>query len=177
MTIAWIGCAEGNWAPGRGAHKPEAIVIHLMAGSLAGTDAWFLTAPEKRNNGGFASSAHYGIGKLGQVHQYVKDEDRAYHAGRVQWPSTPVLALHPGVNPNDFTIGIEHEGQLDDDWTEEMIQASAALIADICARWSIPCDRAHIAKHHEIFAPKPCPGPKCPMDDLVARAALLQVKI
>lgn len=172
MNITWTGCAEGNYEVGRGGHKPEGLVIHLMAGSLAGTDAWFNTTPE--NRGQPPSSAHYGIGKTGSVHQYVKDEDRAYHAGRVQNPTWPMVAEHAGINPNAWTIGIEHEGQVDDDWTEEMIQASAELIADLCIRWIIPCDRAHIAKHHEVYAPKPCPGPKCPIDALVLEAQRIQ---
>jgi N-acetyl-anhydromuramyl-L-alanine amidase AmpD len=41
-----------------------------MDGTLAGTDAWF-TNPASQ------VSAQYGIGKNGEVHQYVKEEDTA----------------------------------------------------------------------------------------------------
>ena len=173
MTPTWIGCAGGNWAAGRRGQKPLGIVIHIMDGTLSGTDAWFNTTPAARNNGNFASSAHYGIGKTGTVHQYVDEPDEAFHAGRVQNPTTPLVSQNPGVNPNVFTVGIEHEGTVDDDWSDEMVQASVELVADICKRWSIPCDRDHIVKHHEIFAPKPCPGPTCPIDDIVAKAAAI----
>src|SRR6266481_5463722 len=105
LNIHWIGCAQGNFAPGRGGMKPEAFIIHLADGSLAGTDTWFLTRPEKRTPAGFPSSAHYGIGKDGTIHQYVKDEDRAYHAGRVLRATWVGLDAHPNVNPNSFCLG------------------------------------------------------------------------
>lgn len=173
MDIIQKPCASGNWAEGRGEYKPLAIVVHLMDGSLEGTDAWFNTPPDKRNNGGFASSAHYGVGKSGEVHQYVADTDRAYHAGRVLRATAAILEEHPGINPNLYTIGIEHEGTVEDDWCADLAEASAQLIAELSGRWSIPIDRTHIIGHHEIFNAKPCPGPKCPLDQIVARAAEL----
>lgn len=170
LPKTWIGCDPANFAVGRPGFKPEGICIHLMAGSLAGTDVWFLTSPEKR--GQPPSSAHYGIGKEGQIHQYVKEEDRAFHAGRVLNPTAKLVTeTFPSVNPNQFLIGVEHEGTLDDEWPEAMIDASSALIAEICARWEIPIDRDHIVKHHEIFSQKPCPGPRCPIDLIVEMAA------
>lgn len=168
--IKWIGCASGNYAEGRGGFRPDAIVIHLMDGSLSGTDAWFLIGPEHRGNGALASSAHYGVGKSGEVHQYVKDEDRAYHAGRIKQPTWSGLALHPAVNPNSYTIGIEHEGRPEDVWSEEMKGASAALIRSLSDQWGIPLDRAHVCGHHEIYAPKSCPGPHCDLDQLISMA-------
>jgi N-acetylmuramoyl-L-alanine amidase len=165
MEIQWIGCAPGNFAKGRSGGKPEAIVIHLMDGSLTGTDAWFLTERA------VASSAHYGVGKNGEVHQYVLDEDRAYHAGRMSGSTWSGIAAHPGVNPNAYTIGIEHEGRPEDVWSEAMIAASAALIRQLADKWGIPLDREHICGHHEIFAPKVCPGPNCDLDKLIEMAA------
>jgi hypothetical protein len=62
LPITWIGSC--NKTPGRGGFRPEAIVIHIMEGTLGGTDDWF-------NNPASKVSAHYGIGRNGQVHQYV----------------------------------------------------------------------------------------------------------
>lgn len=166
ITITWVGAATENFHVGRAGYLPVGVVIHLMDGSLTGTDSWF-------NNPTAQVSAHYGIGKTGQVHQYVREEDRAFHAGRVQDPTFPLLNEYPDINPNDYLIGIEHEGTVDDEWSTDMVQASAELLAQICKRWNIPCNRDHVARHHEIFAPKPCPGPKCPIDDIVAQAAAL----
>src|SRR5271163_203896 len=98
----WIGCAKGNYQTGRpGQFQPEAVVIHIMEGTLKGTDSWF-------NDPRAKVSAHYGIGTGGLVHQYVKEADTAFHAGIVDRPTWPLLK--PRVNPNYYTIGIEHEG-------------------------------------------------------------------
>lgn len=159
MQILWKG--SPNKTKGRGGYKPQAIVVHIMEGTLRGTDAWFAN-PDSR------VSAHYGVGKDGAVHQYVLDADQAWHAGRVYKPSW--AGVHKGVSPNRYTVGIEHEGYATDVWPEAMLNASAALIREVCARWSIPIDRAHIVGHRELYARKTCPGFVVDLDVLVARA-------
>lgn len=126
---------------GRGKYKPEAIVLHIMQGTLKGTDAWF-------NNPKSNVSAHYGIGKNGEVHQYVDEKDTAYHAGIVKRPSWKLFK--PNSNPNFYTIGIEHEGTFTDAWTDQMKQASAELVKNISKRWNIPLDRDHVIGHYQI---------------------------
>src|SRR5205814_10677286 len=77
MNKQWIGCAGANFRSGRApGFKPEAVVIHIMDGTLTGTDSWF-------NNPQAQVSAHYGIGRGGEVHQYVDEKDTAFHAGTV----------------------------------------------------------------------------------------------
>lgn len=131
MTIKWIG--SPNFDTNR---KPiDRVVIHWMAGTLAGTDAQF----QKKTPG---SSAHYGIEDR-NIHQYVKEENVAYHAGNYAM--------------NQRSIGIEHSAAPDRLASEETYQTSAELVADICKRYSIPLDRTHILKHSEI-KPTQCPG-------------------
>ncbi|HEV2200033.1 MAG TPA: peptidoglycan recognition family protein [Bryobacteraceae bacterium] len=167
MTPEWVGCAEGNFRRGRSASwQPEAIVIHISVGSLASADAWF-------HNPAARVSAHYLVAKSGAIHQYVNEEDTAYHAGV---PVKPIWKLlRPGVNPNSYTIGIEHEGQPEDVWPEEQYQASAELVADIAQRWSIPVDEDHIVLHREIRANKSCPGFVFNRATLLAKIAALSV--
>ena len=74
MAIQWVGGL--NKDQGQEGFRPEAIVIHIMEGTLKGTDAWF-----KNEESGV--SAHYGIGKQGEIHQYVGKSDTAWHAGRL----------------------------------------------------------------------------------------------
>lgn len=146
----WVGCHPGNFMSGRKGFLPEAIVIHIMDGSLAGTRAWF-------NNPAANVSAHYGIGRDGLVHQYVREADTAQHAGTIDRPTWPLLK--PRANPNYYTIGIEHAGfERDGGWPDAQLAASAMLAAGIAARWDIPLDAAHIVLHHEIRNGKPCPG-------------------
>lgn len=162
-TIKKIWKGSPNFWTGRKGYAPELIVIHIMDGTLSGTDSWFANIASQ-------VSAHYGIGKNGEIHQYVKEEDSAWHAGRIDAPDAKLVKQN--VNPNLYTIGIEHEGSSKDVWTEEMKQASAALIQEICQRFKIPIDREHIIGHYQIYSKKPdCPSrDKKILDELVALA-------
>ena len=144
-----------------------AIVIHIMEGSLDGTDSWFKSKAS-------VVSAHYGIGINGEVHQYVKETDSAWHAGRVNAPSWSLIkAAGNGIyiNPNYYTIGIEHEGDENTIWSDATYQASSAMIRDIAQRWNIPIDREHIIGHHEIYSIKACPGNKVDFEKLISMAS------
>jgi len=89
-----------------------------MCGTLKGCDAWF-------NGGGL--SATFGIGKDGDIHQYVELEDIAWANGSVANPDPSIAHLYTGHNPNVVTWSIEHEGWPSDRWTETMYQADLAL--------------------------------------------------
>lgn len=164
MTI--LNVPSPNFSTGRKIYRPEAIVIHIMEGTLAGTDSWFQNRQSQ-------VSAHYGIGKQGEVHQYVQEANTAWHAGRVNaptWQFTKRTGNGLFINPNYYTIGIEHEGNENSDWTSEMYNASAAMIIAITTRWNIPIDRQHIVGHHEIYSLKTCPGHKADLNKLIALA-------
>jgi N-acetylmuramoyl-L-alanine amidase len=149
MQPVWIGCPSSNFRVTRHGHQPEAIVVHIMDGSFAAGESVFSDPTTQK-------SAHYGISKDGVVHQYVDENDTAFHAGIVVNPSWSLLK--PGVNPNLYTVGIEHEGRPDDIWPDAQLAASAALIQAIAARWAIPLDLDHVIRHHQIRASKTCPG-------------------
>jgi N-acetylmuramoyl-L-alanine amidase len=87
-------------------------------------------------------SAHYIIGKRGELVQCVPDARRAWHAG----PSK--LAGRERVN--DFSIGIElvnaQTGR--DPFTEAQYRTLALLTADLMARWGIPSSR--IVGHRHV---------------------------
>lgn len=153
-----------NFVKGRGDQKIEAIVLHIMDGSLAGTDDWFSRTISQ-------VSSHYGIGLNGEVHQYVQDEDTAWHAGKIVPPASWKL-LKNGINPNTYTIGIEHEGHDLLNAPVEQLNASVALIRSLCAKWGIPVDRDHIVGHYQIKVTKPnCPATdKSIIDRIIALA-------
>lgn len=158
MDILWIGTP--NKQKGRNDLRPTAVVIHIMDGTLHGTDTWFLD-PASR------VSAHYGVGAAGVVHQYVAESDTAWHAGRRYNPTWKLIRQTP--NPNVYTIGIEHEGLADSPWSDAMLDASTRLVMEICNRWSIPIDRDHVIGHREIYARKTCPGTWLDLDRFVAQ--------
>src|SRR5512135_3583676 len=81
-----------------------AIVIHYTASmNLNGTVDWFKRSESK-------VSAHYVVGREGQVVQMVRDEDIAWHAGRSMLGDQP--------NVNTFSLGIELVGTADSGFTD-----------------------------------------------------------
>ena len=146
MTITWVGAHSNNYAKGREGNTIKKIVIHWIVGKLEAADAVF-------KNSGSIVSAHYGIGGT-VVHQYVKEEDTAYHAGN--------------LTVNRQSVGIEHEGGPDLPISDLTYKISSQLIADICRRYSIPLDRTHIIKHSEVKATQ-CPG-TLDLDKLIGMA-------
>lgn len=139
-----------NYTPRREGHTPQAIVLHIMEGSLAGTDSWFRNPKSQ-------VSSHYGIGKNGEIWNWVDEQNTAFTNGRVDKPTWK--GYEKGVNPNFTTITIEHEGWTGQPWTEEMYAADVYLLKEIAKRWGIPLDRDHIIGHNEIYGKKPnCPG-------------------
>ncbi len=161
MQRDWIGCAAENFRKGRHGFEPRAIVIHIIVGSLESAG---LTFRDPRS----AVSAHYGVGKSGRIHQFVEEADTAFHAGTVVEPTWRLI--DPSVNPNLYTVGIEHEGQPQDVWPDEQYRASAALVCEIAGRWKIALDRDHVIMHREIRATKNSRQVKAAMKVNVRRA-------
>lgn len=95
-----------------GALRPAGVlrvVLHVMQGTLEGTDAWF-------HNKDAEVSAHFGIGKAGQVYQWVELD-------RVAWAE---------MNYNDTSWSIEHEGDTGEELTAAQLGASVALTRWLC---------------------------------------------
>ncbi len=168
-TIQHIGALK--FTKGRMGYRPIAIVVHIMDGFLSGTDAWF-------NDPRCPASAHYGIGKTGEIHQYVDEADTAWHAGSISKPNWTLLKRDNqgnSINPNRYTIGVEHEGKSGEVWTDATYQSSAWLIKDIANRWVIPIDRDHIVGHYQIDLDRRsgCPGKGIDFDKLINLARQL----
>jgi N-acetyl-anhydromuramyl-L-alanine amidase AmpD len=112
------------------------IVIHDTEGSYNGTLQVFQDPT-------YGASAHYVVRSSdGHIAQMVETKNVAWHAGN--WYI------------NGHAIGIEHEGFAiaGATWyTDNMYQASAALVRYLAAKYSIPLDRAHIVGHDDIPGP------------------------
>lgn len=133
MSITWVG--SPNHTAGRGGEKISGIIIHWMVGTLSSTDSIFQN--RKRN-----TSAHYGV-EDDRLHQYVAEENTAYHAGN--W------------DVNQRTIGIEHSagpGRAPSDATYE---SSAQLIAAIAKRHGLAINSSTVRPHNAIIATQ-CSG-------------------
>jgi hypothetical protein len=110
------------------------IVVHVAEGSYGGTVRWF------RNPRAHAS-AHYVIGRDGEVAHMVPDDQVAWHAGN-------------GF-VNRHSIGIEHEGYvgIDGTFTDNEYRTSAQLVATLLRRYGLPADRRHLIGHDEVPDP------------------------
>ena len=127
-NIIWK--SSPNYTAGRGGHKIDHITLHIMAGTLAGTDGHFA-------NPNSQVSATYGIGANGEIHQYVSESDTAWSDGN---------ALS-----NATGISIEHQGGLAGiPCTRACMDASAQLCADIARRmgWK---KLVHNGEHGNVY--------------------------
>ena len=169
MDIKFKGSPNCNSREG---HNIVAIVNHITAGSFEGAVSWLCNPISK-------ASAHYVVSRKGEVVQLVRDGFKAWHAGAV---NNPNWVLFNGINPNNITIGIEHEGYreagLDGDLTESQYQATLALHKMLIEKHKILIDRDHIIGHYRIDSVnRPnCPGPKFPWDRLFADLILPKPK-
>jgi len=155
-TIKWIG--SPNFSSHRG-YKTRAIVNHIMQGTLAGTDAWFANPASK-------VSSHFGVGKNGEIHQYVDLKYPAWANGGVNKPTWPLLISR--VNPNYYTVSIEHEGYSGDVMSEAQYQATLSLHQWLIETLGIPVTRDNIIGHYRIDSVNKsnCPGTGFPWDRL-----------
>lgn len=135
MKTTWKG--SPNYTAGRSGHRIDHITLHIMAGYLAGTDATFA-------NPAVQTSAHYGIGADGSIHQYVDEKNTA-------WADGNALSNATGIS-------IEHEGGIPQaKCTRACMDASAQLCADIARRYGwkklehINSDAGNVYLHREVY--------------------------
>ena len=134
-TIEQVPAAWTNYAHVR--RKGSAIrvvVVHVTESSFASTVAWF----RNRRSG---VSAHYVVGRDGQIVQMVPDDEIAWHAGN-RWY-------------NAHSIGVEDEGivEVPGTFTDAEYRASASLVAGLLRRYRIPADRRHVIGHNQVPDP------------------------
>lgn len=152
-----------NKAASREGHSVSLIVIHSAEGSREAVESWFGDAASK-------VSAHYLVCRDGTVIQFVNQLQVAWHAGEVVSPTAKQISNHPSVNPNLYSVGIEHEGTKADDLTPAQRASTIELIREISTAWGFPIDRDHVVGHREIKSSKTCPN-QINVDRLVEQAA------
>jgi N-acetyl-anhydromuramyl-L-alanine amidase AmpD len=180
--IAWLGNEHTNQSS-RNGRIPNAIVDHISAGTMASMDAWF------RSPDNSVSSAHFGVSRDGRIHQYVDIRKMAWGNGAViaDYPVNvaQVVRDNYGVNPNLYTVSIEHEG-IDGSLTEAQFAASVWLhgyirdqIAEIYGKQAhFTLDAYHVIGHFQVSRKKPsCPGPLFPWQRLYTALAALDTEL
>ncbi|MGQ4486133.1 N-acetylmuramoyl-L-alanine amidase [Streptomyces sp. SAS_281] len=130
----WVPASASNYTASSrpSAYPVQYVIIHVTQETFSETVSIFQN-PAKQ------VSAHYVVRSGdGYVNQMVREKDVAWHAGNWDY--------------NTRSIGIEHEGWVDRPayFTDSMYDLSALLTANICDRYGIPKDRAHILGHVEV---------------------------
>jgi N-acetyl-anhydromuramoyl-L-alanine amidase len=162
--------SEGWWSGARRAHcvnfdarpsgvRPEVIVLHhisLPAGCFEGETVldFFANRIDASTHPALASiahlrvSAHFFLCRNGEVIQLVSADDRAWHAGVSSWRGRNAC--------NDFSVGIEIEGDAVAPFTQAQYDALNVLLPSLANAYAISV----LTTHSEI-APgrKVDPGP------------------
>ncbi|SKA11675.1 N-acetylmuramoyl-L-alanine amidase [Pilibacter termitis] len=129
-----------HFSTGRSGAKVDKIVIHHMAGTNYDIVPNIWQTRE--------ASAHYGIGKNGEIRAYVDENNTAWHAGN--W------------NANITSIGIENSNSTGEpDWNinQATIDACAKLVADIGKRYGLGVLAPYKNVFpHQYFSSTSCPG-------------------
>jgi N-acetyl-anhydromuramyl-L-alanine amidase AmpD len=120
------------------------IVLHIAdgAGSARGTAEYFRDAPDNR-----PASAHYVVGRDGEIFQCVRDEDTAYHAHAANADSIGIE--NEARTPGEKEFGADDPGL---PFTAANYRSLAQLVRALAAKYGIPLDREHIVGHSEVDA-------------------------
>jgi N-acetylmuramoyl-L-alanine amidase len=125
-----------------GSRKPDFVIIHHTAqDSLAQTIKTFTLESTQ-------VSAHYVIGRDGQVVQMLNDELRAWHAGISKWGNN--------YDMNSCSIGIEIDNNGTEPFTDAQINSLLILLQQLKTTYHIPTE--NFIGHADI-APKRKPDP------------------
>ncbi|MGP6085836.1 N-acetylmuramoyl-L-alanine amidase [Antarctobacter jejuensis] len=116
-----------NFGDRRGVSAPDMVVLHYTAMQSAEAARDWLCTPESE------VSCHYVIAEDGRLWQLVRDEDRAWHAGRGCWGAVRDV--------NSHSIGIELANTGFHPFPEPQMRVLEHLLAGLLARWSIPPER------------------------------------
>lgn len=114
--------------------RPNLVIIHHTSNETMQEALRTLTSPARQ------VSAHYLIGRDGQILQLVDERDRAWHAGVSWWNGQ--------TDVNSASIGIELDNNGNEPFASAQIQALLLLLADLKERYRIPT--ANFVGHADV---------------------------
>lgn len=141
----------------RGGRKIDHIVLHHMAT----TNGSYVE--QLMHSGSKEVSANYIQRNSGELVGVVPEESRSWSLSSSEWDGR--------------SITVETENESADGWTISAAasESLARLVADVCTRHSIPCNRDRVIGHREVYTrhgasyATACPG-GLDLDGIVARA-------
>lgn len=127
---------ENEWRPSPNfdSRRPNLVVIHHTTDETAEEALQTLTSPERR------VSAHYLVGRDGQIFQLVDESNRAWHAGQSWWNGQSDV--------NSASIGIELDNTGLEPFPDVQIDALLTLLGQIKERNNIPT--ANFVGHADV---------------------------
>lgn len=160
----WLGGIEHRPSPNFGVRPPGAVVdlvvihaISLPPGRFGGgyVERFFENRlpvgehPYFASIAGLAVSAHFFIRRDGSLVQLVGGDDRAWHAGRSAWAGRE--------NCNDYSLGIELEGDDEQTFAAAQYDTLLGLLAALRRRYPLQAvvGHCHIAPERKTD-PGPC---------------------
>jgi N-acetyl-anhydromuramyl-L-alanine amidase AmpD len=124
---------------GRRGQAIDRIVIHITGAPQSRyIGSWFTR--EEAN-----SSAHYMVDQNGEVLQFVREQDTAWHARGANRRSIGIE--HVAIQRGGATYGTTHYAYLPP--TDAEYRASAELVAHLCRKYGLTPDRTTIIGHRE----------------------------
>lgn len=111
-------------SPNFDVRRPNLVIIHHTGDETQRDALRTLTSPSHK------VSAHYLIGRNGQIVQLIDERDRAWHAGTSWWGGLTDI--------NSASIGIELDNNGHEPYADTQIDALLALLNDLRTRYRIP---------------------------------------
>lgn len=133
---------NGNYTVGRSGKKIEMITIHHIAGVLTAEQCGKIFQRQGR-----MASSHYGIGKDGEIGQYVDEENTAWTNSN--WTSNCKSVT---IETSNSSVGGNYP--VSDIVLGKLIE----LVADIAIRNKITLVRGKTLTLHRMYANTGCPG-------------------
>lgn len=121
-------------SPNFDARRPNLVVIHHTSDDTIEEALQTLTTPARK------VSAHYLIGRDGEVVPLVDEKERAWHAGLSWWGGMRDV--------NSLSIGIELDNNGDEPFAEAQIVALLDVLAGIRQRYHLPA--ANVVGHGDV---------------------------
>ena len=159
----------------QGTRREDALVLHITQGT--DSRSWLC-------NPASDASANYLIERDGTIYELVPPDESAWANGVVDNPNTNNALINKwlseGINFNQRTISIEHEGFTSNNHggslSAAQTDATIRLQAWLCSQFNIAPDQDHILGHYEVDSVnRPfCPGfSAAEWNDFVTRVAAL----
>jgi N-acetyl-anhydromuramyl-L-alanine amidase AmpD len=174
-NILWAGTTKTNKSSREG-HVPLVIVDHIVEGSREACIDWFNNEINKD------SSAHFLVAKDGKVYQFMSIDYKAWSNGLKPEDiphATAEIVKQQNINPNFYTVSIEHEGLYSE--TKGKITAQQLASTKILHKFIIQYvkdafdhdivpSRDTIIGHYEInpIRRPNCPGEEYPFNEIIA---------